>query len=60
MLNRGNWISVAHCPGVENTETDRASREFKDDVEWALNQSHFDRLCQEFQMVPDIDLFSLS
>ena len=45
-------------PGVENIEADRASREFKDDVEWTLNQSVFDKLCQKFQILPDIDLFA--
>jgi hypothetical protein len=58
MLERGNWVSAAHCPGVDNVEADRASREFKDDVEWSLNKEIFQRLCRRLRIKPSIDLFA--
>jgi uncharacterized protein YqgQ len=58
MLQRGNWISAAHCPGVENVEADRASREFKENLEWTLNQKIFDRICRKLEVQPEIDLFA--
>ena len=45
-----------HCPGSE-MKADEASRKFKDETEWQLNQAIFEDLCVEFG-VPDIDLFA--
>jgi hypothetical protein len=60
MLERDNWISVAHLAGVKNVEADRASREFKlkDDIEWSLQQEIFDKICDRLGIRPDIDLFA--
>lgn len=58
MLHKGNWMSAAHCPGVDNVEADRASREYKDDVEWSLKQEVFDQICNRLKLMPDIDLFA--
>ena len=58
MLKRGNWLTVAHCPGVENVEADKASREFKEDIEWSLKQEIFDKICKHFDMKIEIDLFA--
>jgi hypothetical protein len=58
MLERRNWLTVAHCPGVTNIEADEASRKFKDDIEWTLNQNIFEKICGIFDVVPNIDLFA--
>ena len=54
---RDLWLTVAHCPGVENMEADVASREFKDQTEWTLKQECFDYICKTFGE-PSIDLFA--
>ena len=54
---RGNWISIAHVPGVENTIADFKSRNFEDNLEWSLNDKLFDRVVDCFGE-PDIDLFA--
>ena len=56
-IERNLWLSIAHCPGSENTEADRASRVFQDEIEWSLAQGIFDRICDCFGK-PDIDLFA--
>jgi hypothetical protein len=60
MLERDNWISVAHLAGVKNVEADKASREFKlkDDIEWSLRQDIFDKICDRLTITPEIDLFA--
>ena len=55
--SRNIWVSTKHLPGVENTEADRASRQFKDDIEWSLADNLFNFLCKEWAS-PDIDLFA--
>ncbi len=38
-------------------EADTASRKFSDEMEWALNDALFQKLCAEFGQ-PDVDLFA--
>jgi hypothetical protein len=56
-LHRNIWISAAHIPGIENVEADRASREFKDELEWTLEQPIFDHIVHLFGK-PSMDLFA--
>ncbi len=56
-VDRNIWLSAAHCPGVLNTEADLASRVFKDETEWTLNQNDFLQICN-WLGTPNIDLFA--
>lgn len=56
-IDRNNWLSAAHCPGVENSEADQASRVFDDTTEWMLHKDCFNRICTRFGY-PQIDLFA--
>jgi hypothetical protein len=58
MLRQENWITIAHCPGVDNVEADKASREFNDETEWTLHQDVVDNACERFGIEPEIDLFA--
>jgi hypothetical protein len=51
------WLSAAHIPGVKNVEADEASRVFKDELEWTLNDDHFRAICKSFG-TPNMDLFA--
>lgn len=39
------WLTAAHIAGKLNTEADEASRKFKDNLEWKLNESIFRKVC---------------
>ena len=56
-LERNLWLSTAHCPGILNIDADNASRVFKNDTEWALDNDCFTDICVIFGM-PFIDLFA--
>ena len=56
-IERNLWLSIAHCPGSEYTEADKASRVFQDEIEWSLAQGIFNRICEHFGK-PDIHLFA--
>ena len=51
------WLTVSFLPGVLNVEADRASRVFRDNIEWSLNPKAFARICKFFGY-PEIDLFA--
>ncbi len=51
------WLSAAHCPGVQNVQTDEQSRKFNDQTEWTLQQVIFDIICV-YLGTPYIDLFA--
>ena len=51
------WLTISHVPGKENTTADRASRCFKDNLEWEINPKHFDKACRIWG-VPKWDLFA--
>ena len=51
------WISIAHIPGIENTESDRESRTHNPHIEWELPQPAFTKITKHFGK-PDIDLFA--
>ena len=53
----GLWFTNFHVPGKENTTADKASRCFKDNLEWELNPKHFDKACRIWG-VPKWDLFA--
>ena len=56
-------LTMAFCPGVDNTMADEASRQFKDSGEWAINPDVLSTLLVEEgggQVVIDIDLFASS
>ena len=56
-VGRGLWLSITHCRGSENTEAERASRVFKDETEWTLEEGIFSSICEYFGQ-PYIDLFA--
>ena len=54
---RGIWITASHLAGSKNTEADAMSRQFKDNIEWMLDKSMFDRIVQKYGL-PEVDLFA--
>ncbi len=56
-MERNNWITMAHVPGVLNVAADEESRQFHEDNEWKLKPRLFKDICNRFGM-PDIDLFA--
>ena len=43
-ISRKIHISAAHIPGHVNAEADKLSRNYKDDLEWSLDQSIFQKI----------------
>ncbi|XP_060591829.1 uncharacterized protein LOC132746624 [Ruditapes philippinarum] len=39
------WLTAAHIAGKENLEADQASRKFKDNLEWKLDEKIFNKIC---------------
>ena len=54
---RGIWVSASYIPGRNNTEADSLSRKINDNLEWKLDKSSFEYICNKFG-TPDIDLFA--
>ena len=52
------WLSGAHIPGVENIGADKESRKIRDETEWMLNHTVFNRVLEILHLIPDIDLFA--
>ena len=48
-------VTISHLPGHRNVVADKASREFKDDVEWAIDHGVFDMLIKKWGR-PQIDV----
>ena len=40
-IARQIWLSARHIPGSQNIQADRASRAFKDSIEWSLSKEVF-------------------
>ena len=55
--NRDIWLSATHIAGVENVEADEASRKFRDEIEWTLNDNDFQNICERF-VTPTIDIYA--
>ncbi|XP_013393681.1 uncharacterized protein LOC106161315 isoform X1 [Lingula anatina] len=51
------WLTCTHIAGKNNEAADKASREFKDDLEWKLDSKIFHKICN-FWGIPDIDCFA--
>jgi hypothetical protein len=47
-MSRNIWLTCAHIPGLQN-EADLPSRQFKDNIEWALQTNIFEKLCSIWQ-----------
>ena len=56
-INTSNWLSAAHCPGVDNVEADSASRIFNDTTEWSLQRETFQSICRRLGN-PTLDCFA--
>lgn len=56
-LDRNIHLSAAHVAGIANTEADRLSRLFNDDLEWSLHTSVFKKILSVFGHL-DIDMFA--
>ena len=56
-LEHNIYLTAAHIPGTSNSEADKMSRSFNEDLEWALVPQVFQRILDHF---PDlsIDLFA--
>ena len=52
-----DWLTISHIPGTQNITADYKSRHFSDNVEWALADKHFQKICRIFGQ-PNIDLFA--
>lgn len=55
-MNRNIWLSASHVPGSKN-EADFESRNFKENVEWKLNEAIFAEIVQIWGL-PSIDMFA--
>ena len=56
-LDKRILLSAEFLPGVQNTEADRLSRQFRDDSNWKLNPKVFKRLVARWGKI-DLDLFA--
>jgi hypothetical protein len=50
-------VTAVHLPGVENLTADRESRKIRDETDWSLNDSLFNKI-QFLRVDLDIDLFA--
>ena len=57
-IQRHIWLSVAHVPGIENTEADLESRKKQSNTEWMLNQKRLHEALLKLNFAPDIDVFA--
>ena len=55
--NRNIWLTVGYIPGKENILADEFSRNFKDHLEWSLNDIIFDSIVNNWGR-PQVDLFA--
>lgn len=51
------WITACHLPGELNVEADSESRNFNERIEWTLNTTVFEKICNVY-CTPQIDLFA--
>jgi len=51
-------LEATHIAGKQNCKADYASRHFNDDIEISLNSATFQKICDEFDITPEIDLFA--
>ena len=56
-IERNIWVTASHAHGVNYIMADKASREFNDATEWALNPEVFQQITQTFSQ-PEVDLFA--
>ena len=54
---RCNWITISYIQGKLNVRADKASRVFKDNLEWTLHPRVYRRICKIFD-TPEVDLFA--
>jgi hypothetical protein len=57
-IERNNWLSSSHIPGMTNNCADSLSRKFNPDTEWKLNTDIFNRVIHTLVFEPNIDLFA--
>ncbi len=58
LLSRGCWATTRYLPGEENCTADRLSRKLSEGMEWQLQPSIFQAVCNHFQVFPQVDLFA--
>lgn len=54
---RNIWLSSAFIRGAKNTEADKLSRSFNDDLEWSLDDKVFQDIYFQFPDI-NVDLFA--
>ena len=57
-IERDNFISITHIPGVLNEEADEQSRKSEERSEWMLNKKDFYTVIKSLEFTPNIDLFA--
>ena len=57
-IERNNFLTATHIPGILNVETDAESREAERRTEWKLNDSIFSDMLKLFKFKSVIDLFA--
>lgn len=57
-ITRKIWLSVAHIAGKDNSAADIESRKEHHSIEWCLNKIIFQNICQQLDVMPNIDLFA--
>ena len=57
-LERNNWLTCSHIPGILNEEADEESRKQELRTEWMLNRDTFSCITQQLDFCPVIDLFA--
>ena len=58
VLDRKNWLTASHIPGVLNVEADKESRKTETRSEWKLNSEVFQWMINTLNFSPIIDLFA--
>ena len=54
-----SYLILSYVPGIQNTVADRKSRKFNDNIEWALDNECFLKICSVFN-TPKLDIFASS
>ena len=57
-LERDNWLTAAHIPGILNIEADEESRSNEVKTEWKLDPSAFAYVLGALGYYPEVDMFA--
>lgn len=58
-IDHNMYLSAAHIAGTDNVHADHASRNFVNpDIELHILDNEFNRICRQFHVTPEVDLFA--